>query len=75
MITQIKPHSHLVIDLYPKSLKLLPGPKFKVCPENTRHVDECITKEDKWSYAIPLEVVYLTPLQTWYLTFFIVMGA
>jgi len=41
------------------------GPKFKVCPENTRHVDECITKEDKWSYAIPLEVVYLTPLQTW----------
>lgn len=42
------------------------GLKMKVCRRNkeTREL-LCETRDEKWSYAIPLEIIYLTPLSKW----------
>ena len=44
------------------------GLKMKVCKrfrENGKRKKVCIDRYEKWSYAIPLEIIYLTPLSKW----------
>ncbi|XP_013397465.1 uncharacterized protein LOC106164197 [Lingula anatina] len=38
------------------------GMTFKKCNQNGR---DCKWADQKWSYAIPLEIIYLTPLSLW----------
>lgn len=41
------------------------GLRMKMCPKKKGQKKTCIVRDEKWSYAIPLEIIYLTPLSQW----------
>lgn len=42
------------------------GIKIEMCQKNKKtKTRDCMLRDEKWSYAIPLEIIYLTPLTKW----------
>lgn len=41
------------------------GIRMNLCKRSRGKKKQCILRDEKWSYAIPLEIIYMTPLSRW----------